>query len=50
LDGKIDVAPSGAVVKVTVSYVNRWVTPVAAFIPSLGSSQTISGASTMVVE
>jgi Flp pilus assembly protein TadG len=43
-------APSGAVVKVTLTYQNSWLTPVAAFIPSLGPSMTINGASTMVVE
>jgi Flp pilus assembly protein TadG len=43
-------APSGAVVKVTLTYQNHWLTPVAVFIPSLGTSQAIDGSSTMVVE
>jgi Flp pilus assembly protein TadG len=42
--------PSGATVKVTVNYSYVWITPVAVFIPGLGSSKAERGFSQMVVE
>jgi Flp pilus assembly protein TadG len=43
-------APSGAEVRVTLTYQNVWLTPLFALIPGRGQGVTVDSATTMVVE